>query len=98
MQLILIIIVVALVVYILFKAAKVMIKVVAVLVILLAAYFTNPDIDAHRDAAIVKASHEEIELARHDIATKDLKIISFTESPKGIIGVGAFTKVWIFRL
>ena len=97
MHLILIIIVLAVVLYVLFKAAKIMIKIVVVVVILLLAYFTNPDLDDHRDAAIKKAKTEHVELKRNDIAVKDLKVASLTKSPNGIIGIGAFTKIWIFR-
>lgn len=98
MHLILVVIVIAVVLYILFKAAKVMIKVVAVLAILLAAYFTNPDIDDHRDAVAKKAAAENISFERNTINIKDWKVMSVTEGENGIIGIGAFTKVWIFRL
>lgn len=98
MHLILIVIVVAVVLYILFKAAKVMIQVVAVLAILLAAYFTNPDIDDHRDAVTKKAAADNTTVERNTIKIRDWKVMSVTEGENGIIGIGAFTKVWIFRL
>jgi hypothetical protein len=98
MHLILTVIVIAIVLYILFKAAKVLIKILAVVAIVVLAYFTNPDLLDHRNAAKEKAAKEDLSISANDINVKDLKIFSLTESRKGIIGIGAFTKVWIFRL
>jgi hypothetical protein len=98
MHIILFAIVAAVVLYILFKAAKVMIKVVAVLAILLAAYLTNPKLSDHVEAVKEKAKTESISLPTREISVKDLKIFSFTKRRDDIIGIGIFTKVWIFRL
>jgi hypothetical protein len=97
MHIILIVVVAALVLYILFKAAKVMIKVIAVLAILLAAYLTNPDVADHH-AAVQEKAGEDVSVRFHDITIKDFKLFSLTQNKDGIIGIGIFTKVWIFRL
>lgn len=98
MHIILVVIVVAIVLYILFKAAKVMIKIAAVLAILLAAYITNPGLDEHKNAALEEAKENGVSITTHDISVTDGKIISFTKKQDDIIGIGFFTKVWIFRL
>ena len=98
MHYLLIILVAIVALYILFKAAKIMIKVALVCAILLLAYVTNPNDLKHKRAVMEKAHHENEKINETDIHVKDYKEFSLTQRNNDLIGIGAFTKVWIFRL
>jgi hypothetical protein len=102
MQIIIIVLVAVVVLYILFKAAKMLLRIVMVLVILSVAYLTNPDLGIHRKAVEKKADENAVNMADKEITRTDYKIFSLTKIKEGdhesLIGVGAFTRVWIFKL
>ncbi len=102
MQIILIVIVAAVVLYVLFKAAKLLLRIVLVLVISGAAYFTNPELGNHRQAVEQKANAFDVDVSHDEITHTDYKLFSVTKTlddgHEALIGIGAFTKVWIFKL
>jgi hypothetical protein len=102
MQIIIIVLVAAVVLYVLFKAAKMLLRIVLLLIILGVAYLTNPELGAHRKAVEKKADEHDINVNDHEITRTDYKVFSLTKSNDGgresLIGVGAFTRVWIFKL
>ena len=102
MQIILIVVVAAVVLYILFKAAKLLLRIVLVLVILGVAYLTNPDLGKHREAVDQKSKAFDIDVSHDEITRTDYKLFSLTkrsdDGHESLIGIGAFTKVWIFKL
>jgi hypothetical protein len=103
MQIILIVIVGAVVLYLLFKAAKIMLRIVIVLVILGIAFLTNPELGKHREAVDRKAETNDVNLSKQEITRDDYKLFSLTriqedDSQPSLIGIGAFTRVWIFKL
>lgn len=102
MQTILIIIVAAVVLYILFRAAKILLRVLVLLAILGVAYLTNPELGKHRQAVEKKADEFGVDISHDEITCTDYKVFSLTKTlddgHESLIGVGAFTKVWIFKV
>lgn len=102
MQIILIVVVAAVVLYILFKAAKILLRIVLLLVILGVAYLTNPELGKHREAVDQKASTYDVDVSNNEITRTDYKLFSLTKTlddgHESLIGIGAFTKVWIFKV
>lgn len=101
MELILTIVVVVVVLFILFKVFKIAIRLALVFVFLVIAYFTNPNADDHRRAVKEKALETNVKLNGRTIQISDYKIFSLTklvsDEEEKLVGVGLFTKVWIFR-
>lgn len=89
---------VAVILYILFKVFKLLTRIIIIAVFLLIAYFTNPGIKKHENA--VHAKNSKINISNR-VSIKDLKVASLTQlKTKGeieVVGMGAFTRVWIFR-
>lgn len=88
--------------FVLFKVFKLLTRIVLIAVFLGIAFLTNPKEEKHQWAAQEKARVEQITLKPERIKIKDLKVASLTlyEHPDGdykTIGVGMFTKVFIFR-
>lgn len=102
MHIILIVIVAGVVLYILYKAAKMLLRIVLLLIILGVAFLTNPELGAHRKAVEIKAIERDVDVSTHVIDRADYKVFSLTKSrhdgKESLIGIGAFTKVWIFKL
>src|SRR5689334_23316948 len=98
MQIILIVIVAAVVLYILFKAAKLMLRILLIVAILAVAYFTNPELGKHREAVEKKANTYDVDISNDEITRTDYKLFSLTKSQESLIGIGAFTRVWVFKV
>ena len=98
MHYILVILAIVVGVYILFKAAKIMVKVALVCIILFIAYVTNPSDEQHIKAVSEKAANDHRQIDAHDIQVQNYKVCSLTRFQGHVIGIGAFRKVWIYTL
>jgi hypothetical protein len=98
---ILIIVAVIIVLFLLFKVFKVFIRVILIVLFLGIGLLTNPASKTHRLAVQEKAKKENIHVDPDEVAVKDLVVASLTQIKHGderkTIGVGLFTKVFIFR-
>ena len=87
--------------FLLFKIFKILTRIILIVIFLVIAFVTNPRIDQHQLAADKKAKAENIRLRTRDVLVKDLAIASLTQIREDdgakTIGVGLFTKVFIFR-
>ena len=93
------ILVVVIIVFILFRIFKVIMSFIVLVVFLIAAYITNPSFEEHVQAVKDKGQKTGIWIKSSQIKVENFKVLSLTkvkESDK-LIGIGAFTKVWIFN-
>ncbi|HEY3402841.1 MAG TPA: hypothetical protein VGK59_05600 [Ohtaekwangia sp.] len=92
---------VVVVLFLLFKIFKVFIRVIIIVLFLGIGLLTNPTSKTHQLAVQEKARKENIHVNPDDVAVKDLVVASLTQIRHGddrkTIGVGLFTKVFIFR-
>jgi hypothetical protein len=89
--------------FILFKILKAFIKIGVILIVILlgAAYFTNPDDATHRQR--FKETAKELRLKKvkdKNVQVDDYFLFSLTkinaDGEQKVVGVGAFGKVWYF--
>jgi hypothetical protein len=91
----------AIVFYLLFKVFKFITRLILVIIFLAIAYFTNPSLVRHEAAVQTKVEEDGTSLEGWTVTVMDLKVASITRltqhGSSKVVGVGAFTKVWIFR-
>ncbi|WP_267292043.1 hypothetical protein [Parachryseolinea silvisoli] len=91
----------ALVFYLLFKVFKFITRLILVIIFLALAYITNPSLVRHEAAVRTKSEKDGTSLEGWTVTVTDLKVASITRLTQGnsnkAVGVGAFTRVWIFR-
>lgn len=101
MNTVLIIIAIALLLFLAFRMIKVILRIAAVVLLLLVAYFTNPGLERHQQAVEKKAEEHSVKIDPEQVRIYDCKVFSFTKIKQGEkeswVGIGAFTKVWIVR-
>ena len=102
MHIVIIVLIIAVGLFLIFKAVKMILRILFVVIVLGVLYLTNPDLSAHRIAVDKKAEKESVDVSQREILRDDYKLFSFTKSKNGehesIIGIGAVKNVWIFRL
>jgi hypothetical protein len=95
------IVAIAVILYILFKVFKFITRLILIVIFLVLAYVTNPSIIRHQAAIDARAEKTNASLKGWDLKVTDLRIASITKITDGtetkIVGLGAFTRVWIFR-
>ncbi|HYG17596.1 MAG TPA: hypothetical protein VD816_01660 [Ohtaekwangia sp.] len=100
MNTIIIIVVVALALFLLFRMMKLILRLVLVFLIAAVAYLTNPAPEKHQEAMHRKADQQDVRVSNKNIQVKDYKVFSLTnineKKDTHCVGIGAFTKVWIF--
>lgn len=91
------------VLFLLFKIFKTFLKwaIIIVILVLVLAYFTNPDETMHRDNLNDKIKDLSLKKIRQKlVAIDDYKLFSLTkvtvDGKEKIVGIGAFGKVWHF--
>jgi len=91
------------VLFILFRIFKAFLKwgMIILLIVLVAAYFTNPDATVHRESFKTKAKELSIKRIRpKDLLIDDYKLFSLSkisvEGEKKLVGIGAFGTIWYF--
>ena len=98
---ILAIIAVIVVLFLLFKVFKLLTRIILVAVFLLIAFLTNPGDKKHQEAVDKKAREGKIKLITPRVKVKDLWVASLTQvkddGDEKTIGIGLFTKVFVFR-
>ncbi|MBT1710267.1 hypothetical protein KK062_18615 [Fulvivirgaceae bacterium PWU5] len=91
----------ALVFYLLFKVFKFITRLILVIIFLALAYITNPSLVRHEAAVRTKSEKDGTSLEGWTVTVTDLKVASITrltqDDSNKAVGVGAFTRVWIFR-
>jgi hypothetical protein len=94
------ILIVIIVLFVLFRIFKMIFTVLTIIVFLVIGYLTNPSKEEHLKAIQEKADRKDIKIPAGRIEVQDFKVLSFTKvgnkEEKEIVGVGGFTKVWIF--
>lgn len=88
--------------FVLFKVFKLLTRIILVAVFLGIAFLTNPKEEKHQWAAQEKARVKHIMLKPESIKIKDFRVASLTQfelsqNESKTIGIGLFTKVFIFR-
>lgn len=102
MQTIVVVIAVLVAFYLVFKIFKAVLKwvLLAVIVVLAIAFFSNPDFEDHRKELTSATKGLSKEIKEKKIAFDDYKIFSLTKKKvngeEKIVGVGVFGKVWYF--
>lgn len=102
MQSVVIVAVVLVVLYLLFKLFKTLFKwlLIALVVLAIIAFFSNPDFNAHSDKLTSMKKELKREIKNKKVTFDDYKIFSITKKKvngeEKIVGVGAFGKVWYF--
>ncbi|HYG37048.1 MAG TPA: hypothetical protein VD908_00450 [Cytophagales bacterium] len=83
---------------ILFKVFKILINLVLLAAFVGIAYLTNPVLQNHQEAVQQKAMESSIEIPLEQIEVDDYLVVSLTKvgNDKKLVGIGAFTQVWIF--
>jgi hypothetical protein len=98
---ILVIAAVIVVLYILFKIFKLITRLLLIAIFLIIAYLTNPGIEKHTLAVKTKAEKNNVKFHNKNVTVSDFKIFSLTkvtsDDHERLVGVGLFTRVWIFR-
>jgi energy-coupling factor transporter transmembrane protein EcfT len=91
------------VLFILFKIFKAFLKwsIIILVIILVIAFFTNPDHAAHHQSLKDYTNEKNLKRVREKLVDiDDYKIFSLTkvkvEGKEKIVGIGAFGKVWYF--
>lgn len=102
MEVIIIVVILVAVLFILFRIFKTLIKwlIIAVVVILVVGFFTNPNEADHKQSLREKAKELSLRLRERTVSVDDYKIFSVTKvKVKGedrITGIGFMGKVWHF--
>lgn len=101
METLLIIAAIVVIFIILFKVAKVMLRIVLVLMFLGLAYLMNPGLVRHRKAVEKKAQEAHLSMHNRDVVVEDFYLFSLTkvryQQNERFVGAGAFLQVWIVR-
>ena len=103
MQPVAVVLAVLLVLYLLFKLFKTVFKwfLIAIVVLVVIAFFSNPDFAAHNDKLSGIKKELSREIKEKKVMFDDYKIFSLTkkkvDGEERIVGVGAFGKVWTFE-
>jgi hypothetical protein len=94
------ILVIVVALFLLFRIFKMIFTVLTIIAFLIIGYITNPSKEEHLLAVHDKAERKEVRIPDGMVEVEDFKVLSFTKIGRGnekeIVGVGAFTKVWIF--
>ena len=102
METFIIIILAIVVLFVAFRILKTLLKwlVIAVVVLLAIAFFSNPDEAHHKHALKEIAKNFPVKIKDNAIQVDDYKIFSITkvkiDGKERIAGIGAFGKVWYF--
>ncbi len=97
-----IIIICVIALYIVFRIFKTLLKwlIIGILVMVVIAFFSNPDESKHKDRIKEIASSLPFKIKDNAISVADYKIFSITKvkvnGEDKIVGIGAFGKVWHF--
>ena len=101
MNTILIVVAAAIILFVIFKMMKVILRIALVALVFIIAYLTNPDLEHHQQAVKKKAEAESLKINKSRVHIRDYKVFSLTkvayEEEESLVGIGAFTRVWIFR-
>ena len=85
---------------ILYKIFRFIVSLLLIVVFAAIAYFTNPTLEKHRLAVTEKAKKLDSPMRKKSVSRESYYLFSLTAIDQGddhrIVGVGAFTKVFIF--
>lgn len=102
MQIAIVVVTILVILFILFRIFKTLLKwfIIAIIVILIVGYFTNPREDDHRESLKEKAKELSLRIRERNVSIDDYKVFSVTKvKVKGeerITGIGFLGKVWHF--